>query len=701
MNTIPVVLVFDIEPDPRVPPDRRPEPCLGFEKLVGMVPAMRHRLSSVAGAPATFTWCLRIDPQVGLVYGSPTWLAEHYERELAEFRAAGDEFGLHPHSWRWQGRWVSDEADPEWVGHCIDVGLEGYRHAFGQPCRVHKHGDRFMSTAVARQLDDARVAVDLSIEPGLPATRGLSPAEETTGWLPDTTSVPSRVYRPSRDDFRVPDPTRRDGLVMMPLSSGLSFARRPVRERVFPTAVAEPLSLWTDPARFREMLRVRLTSPTLTHLAFAVRSDTALDTDLWTFVEANQTEVGRQLRDRHTWCVATRAADQALTRLTSLEGHTEQTVEEVEARARRWLRGPSDLGFREGVDFDALDLHDGHPLLVTEATPTPLRVSTILPVYAGRHHLREAIESVIYQSQPPDELVVVNDGSPAEDLEFLHGVTAPFPIRVVHQPNAGQSAARNRGANVATGELLAFLDQDDAWHPEHLEVLCRPFRDDHDVVWSYSDFDEIDTEGRCVTRFYLREHGVAHPKNSLSACLEHDLMVLPSASIVRREAFHALGGFDETLRGYEDDDLYVRAFRAGNRFVFHDEALTRYRVHLEGDSAGRRFAESRLRFSRKLQRTVSDDRRSSRYYFRDIIAPRFFASSLDDYLRAVSARDWAAAELALRDLMYYGRLRRDRTAVLWKLALVRNPRMFRRLLRVHDMLPTTLRLTKNPAVRLR
>jgi glycosyltransferase involved in cell wall biosynthesis len=700
MDTIPVVLIFDIEPDARVPHGRGPAACLGFEKLAGMVPALRDRLSTMSDAPAVLTWAVRIDPQIGELFGSPNWLAERYEREFDLFRASGDDFAIHPHSWRWQGRWISDDADAGWVAHCIDVGLTGFHEAFGQPCRLHKHGDRFMSTAVARQLDQAGVAVDLSVEPGLPATRGLSPVEESTGWIPNTITVPSHTYRPSRDDFRVPDPDRRDGLVMMPLTSGLSFARTPGDNRRIPTALAEPLTLWTDPGRFREQLRVRLASPALTHLAFAVRCDTALDADLWAFVEANEAEVGSQLRERHQWCGGLDGAPRALGRLGALDGLVEETPEQIDARARQWARGRWDLGFRERVDLEALDLDDGHPLLV-EAVPAPPSVTTVLPVYAGRRHLREAVDSVVHQTQPPTELVVVNDGSSAEDLEFLHGLTAPFPIRIVHQSNAGQSAARNRGSQIATGELLAFLDQDDAWHPRHLAVLCQPFRDDPEVVWSYGDFDEIDAEGRDVTRSYLRQHGVAHPKSTLGACLERDLMVLPSASVVRRDVYDTLGGFDETLRGYEDEDLYVRAFRTGGRFAFHDEALTRYRVHLDGDSAGHGFAESRRRFSRKLRETVTDDRRSGRYYFRDLIAPRFFAASLDDYLRAVSARDWPASRLALRDLQHYGRLRRDRGAVAWKLAFVSNPRLFRQLLRLHDLLPASLRLTKNPSVRLR
>src|SRR6185436_20218557 len=96
-------------------------------------------------------------------------------------------------------------------------------------------------------------------------------------------------------------------------------------------------------------------------------------------------------------------------------------------------------------------------------------VSAILPVYNGGAHLVDAVESVARQTEPPDELIVIDDGSTDESqFEFLDSIPAPFPIRIVRQPNAGQSAARNRGAATARGSLLAFLDQDDVWHPHHL-----------------------------------------------------------------------------------------------------------------------------------------------------------------------------------------------------------------------------------------
>ncbi len=92
---------------------------------------------------------------------------------------------------------------------------------------------------------------------------------------------------------------------------------------------------------------------------------------------------------------------------------------------------------------------------------------------------------------------MVDDGSTDGSLEELEGLPpAPFPVRVLRQANAGQSAARNAAARQAEGEFLAFLDQDDHWHPRHLEELVAPLVDDPSVGWVYSDFDEMDLDGQ-------------------------------------------------------------------------------------------------------------------------------------------------------------------------------------------------------------
>jgi glycosyltransferase involved in cell wall biosynthesis len=697
MERIPVIMCIDVEPDRRVIARHRPDPLLGFEKLLTLVPDLRDRLADIVGGPVHFTWFMRMDPQIADAYGSATALAETYERELAELQRAGDEIGLHPHNWRWRGQWIGDHADAGWVEHCVDVALRSYREAFDRPCLAYRHGDRFMSNALSRQLDRAGIVADLGVEPGLAATRKLAPTEETTGWLPDTRTVPTHAYRPSPDDFRTPDPQRTSGLILVPMTPGVALSSVTVGNRIVPTGTYETLVPWTAPHRFQDMLRFRLAAPGLTHLAFAIRSDVALLADDWAAVDANLVELARQMDDCQQWHTASAAGEQlggALAHLgdsaaTGLEG----------ARAHQWLHGRDDPGFREGIELDTLDLAD--PAVAPQALHArPLLVSAILPVFDAGDHLVEAVESVIGQTEPPDELIVVDDGSAhGTALEFLDGISAPFPIRIVRQPNAGQSAARNRGARAARGGLLAFLDQDDLWHPRHLATLCQAMIDEPDVCWSYSDFSEIDLDGQLVTRSFLRERGIEHPKQDLGACIAHDLMVVPSASVVRRAAFDALGGFDEALRGYEDDDLYVRAFRSGWRFAFHGEPLTAFRVHEASDSASARFTDSRLRFSEKLRETVPDDRRTNRYYFRDLVAPRFFDTSLDDYVRAVSERNWGSARRAQDALRHFGRLRRHRRRL--RLAATRNPRLFRVLLRMNNALPRRLRVTRNPAIRIR
>ena len=333
---------------------------------------------------------------------------------------------------------------------------------------------------------------------------------------------------------------------------------------------------------------------------------------------------------------------------------------------------------------------------------TPPRISAILPVYNGRRFLRGAVASVLAQSLPPCELIVVDDGSTDGSLAELENLPPPpFPVRVLRQENAGQSAARNLAARRAEGELLAFLDQDDQWHPRHLEELAAPLLADAAAGWAYCDFDEMDLAGNLVTRAFLRAKGVVHPKRTVFECVAGDLMVLPSASVIRRSAFEQAGGFDETLSGYEDDDLFVRFFRLGWDQVFVDRPLLRFRVHSAGSSTSPRFLDSRLRFAEKLSGMLPDDPRMLRYYVTDAIAPRFFLTSLDDYVRACSLGDWDGARLALQAVNHFARLRRPSLRLRWKLLWIQRPRLFRFLILLNDSLPFRARFVRNPTVTLR
>jgi GT2 family glycosyltransferase len=180
-----------------------------------------------------------------------------------------------------------------------------------------------------------------------------------------------------------------------------------------------------------------------------------------------------------------------------------------------------------------------------------------------------------------------------------------------------------------------------------------------------------------------------------------DLMVLPSASVMRRAAFEQAGGFDESLCGYEDDDLFVRFFRLGWDHVFVARPLLRFRVHATGSSTSPRFLESRMRYAAKLISILPDDSRMFRYYVSKGIAPRFFLTSLDDYVRACSARDWEGARLALKTVNHFAALRRPSLRLRWKLFWIQQPSLFRLLIALNDRLPYSARFIRNPTVTLR
>jgi glycosyltransferase involved in cell wall biosynthesis len=338
---------------------------------------------------------------------------------------------------------------------------------------------------------------------------------------------------------------------------------------------------------------------------------------------------------------------------------------------------------------------------VTSAAAPAAAIVVILPVFNGRRFLAEALASVVAQTLPPAELVVVDDGSSDGSAELVAELAAPFPVRLVRQANAGQSAARNRGLRESGAALVAFLDQDDRWYPRHLETLAAALLARPDNGWAYSDFDEMDGQGQLVTRDFLRVHGVPHPMPTLAACVERDLMVLPSASLLRRAAIDAVGGFDERLIGYEDDDLFVRVFRAGWRHAYVPGATLAFRIHGGSSSDDSRFLASRHLYAEKLAAALPDDPRMRRYYVRSHVAPRFFETCLDDYVRACSRRDWPAARRARAGLEHFARLRQLGPVLRWKLWWSRSPRLFRGLVRLNDALPRRLRFVRHPGVTLR
>jgi GT2 family glycosyltransferase len=117
------------------------------------------------------------------------------------------------------------------------------------------------------------------------------------------------------------------------------------------------------------------------------------------------------------------------------------------------------------------------------------------------------------------------------------------------------------------------------------------------------------------------------------------MFVLPSASLISRDAFEAVGGFDERLCGYEDDDLFLRMFRAGYGNIFFGEPLSAWRIHAGSTSYTQRMSKSRQIYMKKLIDSFPDDRHRGLHYRKHCIAPRFLRCNVFAYGQAFRAGD--------------------------------------------------------------
>lgn len=180
-------------------------------------------------------------------------------------------------------------------------------------------------------------------------------------------------------------------------------------------------------------------------------------------------------------------------------------------------------------------------------------VGVVIPTYNNARGVGRAIESVLAQTRPADEIVVVNDGSADQTLEVISSFGDH--VRCLSQPNSGAAAARNRGVQALGTDWVAFLDHDDEWLPGKLERQCAALELVPGVAFS--------TAG-AYTYFDGKPSGVSLPDperiaRSFRYC---NCFGFPgSTGMIRRDAFLAVGGFREDLKQYAEDwELGVRLY---------------------------------------------------------------------------------------------------------------------------------------------
>lgn len=221
--------------------------------------------------------------------------------------------------------------------------------------------------------------------------------------------------------------------------------------------------------------------------------------------------------------------------------------------------------------------------------------SVIIPVYNGARTVRRAIESVLAQSWPAHELIVVDDGSTDNTAETVK----PFgeAVRYVRQDNAGVSAARNHGARLSSGNWLAFLDADDWYYSDRLRLHGEWIMRDPALDFLTGDYDYVRPDGSRISgsmekhqagRAMLKKAADAH--EVIMTAEEFEPFVADHFGdthtlSVPREKFLALGGYPPGYRVCEDVFFLTRLCATSKRagvvchplaaYVIHDDSATR------------------------------------------------------------------------------------------------------------------------------
>jgi GT2 family glycosyltransferase len=185
------------------------------------------------------------------------------------------------------------------------------------------------------------------------------------------------------------------------------------------------------------------------------------------------------------------------------------------------------------------------------------KISIVIPAYNAERTIAETINSVLLQTFTDFELIVINDGSKDKTLEIIKGVNDKR-VKVFSYENGGLPTARNRGIACAIGEFIAFLDADDLWTPNKLELQLAALQQHPEagVAYSWTCFMDVDEQGKPIS---------FHPSSSYffvgdvyKNLLVSDFIHSGSNTLIRKEAVESVGEFDPTLKSCEDWDYWLR-----------------------------------------------------------------------------------------------------------------------------------------------
>jgi glycosyltransferase involved in cell wall biosynthesis len=293
-------------------------------------------------------------------------------------------------------------------------------------------------------------------------------------------------------------------------------------------------------------------------------------------------------------------------------------------------------------------------------------IAVVIPYFNGSRFIERALASVASQSLPASEVIVVNDGSSDGERAALAELQRRYAFKIVDQSNGGQGAARNTGVTHSTAHYICFLDQDDFFLPDHNATLAAAIpRGDSQLGWVYADLNRANADGVVQKERFVRDLAV-HPKSDLRDMLSRDMFVLPSAALISRKAFDAVGGFDTQFIGYEDDDLFLRLHCAGFTNYFVPTPVTTWCIHTASTTYSIKMIRSRFRYFEKLQSAFAQHSGA--------LVPRFgFSFAMDAIMTSRSSHPLAAHREEILSMLdaFTRRVNENAQLPAWRRASIR------------------------------
>ncbi|MFB6209886.1 MAG: glycosyltransferase family 2 protein [Candidatus Nanohaloarchaea archaeon] len=220
-------------------------------------------------------------------------------------------------------------------------------------------------------------------------------------------------------------------------------------------------------------------------------------------------------------------------------------------------------------------------------------VSVVIPHFEGKEWVEETIRSVENQTYENIELVIVDDNSQDDSLEFIRSLEIDLEVEIAeNDENLGMAANRNRGVRIADGDYISILDQDDICHEERFEKQVEYMEENPETGITYTNLQQIDPGGEVINRQKfeksLRDMSFGEIAEYVYTTywMPEDPPIPLTTELIRSEVFEQIGFYDESLYGLNDRDLMVRAAREYDVAVM-DEVLFSKREH-GGNASGKR-----------------------------------------------------------------------------------------------------------------